>query len=148
MHTIWDAVTRFFGGAHNEEVQAKLTELVDGERRIIEDPPLILHAHHRFDVPRAAFDAYLASLSRERRTLLDRYRLVDAARKVVGVGSVGTRAWVVLLTGRDDADPLVIQVKEAQASVLEAVLPRSVYDNHGQRVVEGQRLGIVPPRRS
>ena len=68
------------------------------------------------------------------------YRYVDAARKVVGVGSVGTRAWIVLMLGRDDDDPLFLQVKEAQASVLEPFLGKSEYANHGQRVVEGQRL--------
>ena len=91
----------------------KLTELVDGERRIIEDPPLILHTHHGFDVPRSAFEAYRATLSPERTALLDRYRVVDAARKVVGVGSVGTRCHVVLLMDADGAAPLFLQIKEA-----------------------------------
>jgi uncharacterized protein (DUF2252 family) len=118
----------------------KLTELVDGERRIIEDPPLILHAHHRFDVPRAAFDAYLASLSRERRTLLDRYRLVDAARKVVGVGSVGTRCHIVLLMDADGDAPLFLQLKEAEVSVLAPYAGASDCVHEGERVVTGQRL--------
>ena len=73
-------------------------------------------------------------------TLLERYRLVDVARKVVGVGSVGTRGWIVLLLGRDETDPLFLQVKEAEASVLEPYLGKSAFDNHGQRVVDGQRL--------
>ena len=76
----------------------------------------------------------------DRQHLLDRFRYVDAARKVVGVGSVGTRAWISLLVGRDESDPLMIQVKEAEASVLEPFLGPSGFTNHGQRVVEGQRL--------
>src|SRR5262249_13685370 len=80
----------------------------------------------------------------DRRHLLERFRYVDAARKVVGVGSVGTRAFVVLMLGRDDADPLFLQAKEAQASVLEPYLGKSQYANSGQRVVEGQRLRQSP----
>ena len=86
------------------------------------------------------FRAYKATLSNDRRQLLDRFTIVDAARKVVGVGSVGTRAFMVLLEGRDNADPLFLQVKEATASVLEDHLPKSRYATPGQRVVEGQRL--------
>ena len=81
--------------------------------------------------------SYRATLPGDRRRLLERYRFVDAARKVVGVGSVGTRAWIMLLLGRDDADPLFLQFKEAEASVLEPYLPASRYKQHGQRVVEG-----------
>ena len=84
--------------------------------------------------------SYTATLPNDRRVLIERYRFVDIARKVVGVGSVGTRAWVVLMLGRDHDDPLLLQVKEAQASVLEPYLGASRYKNHGQRVVEGQRL--------
>ena len=84
--------------------------------------------------------AYRRTLSPDRRRLLERYRYVHAARKVVGVGSVGTRAWIVLMLGRDDNDPLFLQLKEAQASVLEPFLGKSTYAQHGQRVVEGQRL--------
>ncbi len=83
---------------------------------------------------------YRRTLPRDRRALLERYRFVHAARKVVGVGSVGTRAWVVLLLGRDNDDPLILQAKEAEASVLESFVGKSQFDNHGQRVVEGQRL--------
>src|SRR5262249_19158607 len=83
---------------------------------------------------------YRRTLPRDRRTLLERYRYVDAARKVVGVGSVGTRAWIVLMLGRNDDDPLFLQAKEAQASVLEPFAGKSKFANHGQRVVEGQRL--------
>src|SRR4029453_18252817 len=86
------------------------------------------------------FRAYQASLSADRRLLLERFRIVDAARKVVGVGSVGTRAFMVLLQGRESADPLFLQVKEATSSVLEDHLPKSRYATPGQRVVEGQRL--------
>ena len=83
---------------------------------------------------------YRRTLQGDRRHLLERFRLVDAARKVVGVGSVGTRAFIVLFLGRDDEDPLFLQMKEAQASVLEPFLGKSEFRNHGQRVVEGQRL--------
>ena len=86
------------------------------------------------------FHAYTATLSNDRRQLLDRFTIVDAARKVVGVGSVGTRAFIVLLQGRDNADPLFLQVKEATSSVLEDHLPKSRYNTPGQRVVEGQRI--------
>jgi uncharacterized protein (DUF2252 family) len=118
----------------------KLTELVDGQRRIIEDPPLILHADHGFDVARRAFDAYLASITRERRTLLDRYVVVDAARKVVGVGSVGTRCHVVLLMDGDGEAPLFLQIKQAEVSVLAPYAGPSEYLHQGERVVTGQRL--------
>ena len=84
--------------------------------------------------------SYRRTLPADRRRLLERYRYVDAARKVVGVGSVGTRAWIVLLLGRDGDDPLFLQAKEAEASVLEPYLGKSTFSNHGQRVVEGQRL--------
>src|SRR6202008_96508 len=83
---------------------------------------------------------YRRSLAYDRRALLDRFHSVDAARKVVGVGSVGTECWIILLLGRDDHDPLFLQVKEAQASVLEALLGPSRFPSHGRRVVEGQRL--------
>ena len=84
--------------------------------------------------------SYRRTLSGDRRRLLERYRYVHAARKVVGVGSVGTRAFIMLLLGRDDGDPLFLQFKEAEASVLESFLTKSEFANHGQRVVEGQRL--------
>jgi uncharacterized protein (DUF2252 family) len=127
----------------------KLTELVDGELRFVSDPPLLVPIEEllperdadEFDrrVGRA-FDEYHASLPSDRRVLLDGYQPKRLARKVVGVGSVGTRAWVVLMQGRDIGDPLLLQVKEAQASVLERFVGRSRYDNSGQRVVSGQRL--------
>ncbi|CAL9599443.1 hypothetical protein SUDANB105_05390 [Streptomyces sp. enrichment culture] len=119
----------------------KLTEVVDGRRRIIHDPPLLEPA----GVPdtaalRKIFSDYRSTLAEERRLLLERYRFADAARKVVGVGSVGTRCFIVLLEGRDAADPLFLQIKEARRSVLEEHLPSGPYDHPGHRVVAGQRL--------
>ena len=128
---------------------AKLTHLVDGEPRIVSDPPLIMPIedtvppaqHAELDAfMRNAIRSYRRTLSRDRRRLVERFRYVHAARKVVGVGSVGTRAWIVLMLGRDGGDPLVLQAKEAEASVLEPALGASTYSSHGQRVVEGQRL--------
>ena len=89
---------------------------------------------------RGVIRSYRRTLSADRRQLLERFRYVHAARKVVGVGSVGTRAWIVLMLGRDENDPLFLQLKEAQASVLEPFLGKSAFAKHGQRVVEGQRL--------
>jgi uncharacterized protein (DUF2252 family) len=128
---------------------AKLTTLDDGELRFVNSPPLlermsdVVSGTEYADVVdhvREAIHHYRRTLQPDRRELFDRYRLVDLARKVVGVGSVGTRCWVALLVGRDDKDPLFLQVKEAEASVLERHLRRSKYPQHGQRVVEGQRL--------
>ena len=128
---------------------AKLTTVVDGERRIVSDPPLIVPIEdvaagaERVDIEEfvhGAIRSYRRTLTPDRRRLLERYRYVHAARKVVGVGSVGTRAWIVLMLGRDDDDPLFLQFKEAEASVLEPYLGKSDHGNHGQRVVEGQRL--------
>jgi uncharacterized protein (DUF2252 family) len=127
----------------------KLTHLVDGELRILADPPLIVPAEELLaadetrDLEGAlqeVLDSYRASLPGDRQHLLDGYRFRHLARKVVGVGSVGTRAWIVLLTGADDSDPLFLQAKEAEASVLEPYAGASRFENHGQRVVEGQRL--------
>jgi uncharacterized protein (DUF2252 family) len=127
----------------------KLTHVVDGELRIVSRPPLIVPLEDLLDGEGERrvedelleiLDRYKATLRDDRRRLLDSYRLRHIAHKVVGVGSVGTRAWVILLTGRDDADPLFLQAKEAQASVLEAHLGPSRFENHGQRVVEGQWL--------
>ncbi len=127
---------------------SKLTEVVDGKSRIISDPPLIVPVDELLgstwpeveDQFRIMFRDYRRTLTSDRRRLLERYELAHAARKVVGVGSVGTRAWIALLIGRDESDPLFIQIKEAQPSVLEPFLGRSEYDNCGQRVVAGQRL--------
>ncbi len=127
----------------------KLTEVVDGEPRIISDPPVLVpmeelfgaeNAHRLHDFMHATIRSYRRTLAGDRRKLLERYRYLDAARKVVGVGSVGTRAYIMLLLGRDDGDPLFLQFKEAEASVLEPFLGKSEFANHGQRVVEGQRL--------
>lgn len=119
----------------------RLTETVDGRRRIIHDPPLIEPAGAADMASlRKIFSDYRSTLSDERRVLLDRFRFVDAARKVVGVGSVGTRCFIVLLSGRDADDPLFLQIKEARRSVLEEYLPAGPYDHHGRRVVAGQRL--------
>jgi uncharacterized protein (DUF2252 family) len=126
---------------------AKLTEVVDGEHRIKSDPPLVVPARELDTDPAALvawlherFRVYRHSLQPDRRHLLEGYRIVDVARKVVGVGSVGTRCWIILLLGRDDQDPLFIQVKEANESVLEPYAGHSGFASHGQRVVEGQRL--------
>jgi uncharacterized protein (DUF2252 family) len=127
----------------------KLTERVDGELRFRSVPPLLVPLRELLDTPdardeeeyiRELLDEYAASLSVDRRYLFGTYRFVDMARKVVGVGSVGTRAWVFLLVGRDGKDPLVLQAKEAQASVLERHLGASEFANHGERVVRGQRI--------
>jgi uncharacterized protein (DUF2252 family) len=131
---------------------SKLTRLEDGEPRLISDPPLIVPLSELLnelglgdydDVDeriRGLLRAYRSTLRGELRHLLEGYRYVDVARKVVGVGSVGTRAWIVLLLGRDTGDPLFLQVKEAQRSVMEPFTRRSSFKNQGQRVVEGQRL--------
>jgi len=130
---------------------AKLTQLVDGEPRIVSDPPLIVPARDlakdagiQFEwlesVIHGLFREYRRTLQHDRRHLLEEFRMVDLARKVVGVGSVGTRCWILLLLGRDADDPLFLQIKEAQASVLEPYLGKSAYKNHGQRVVVGQRM--------
>jgi uncharacterized protein (DUF2252 family) len=127
----------------------RLTERVDGERRIVSRPPLIvpieelLKGNERLDVEaalREVFESYGKTLKGDRRHLLESYTVRHIAHKVVGVGSVGTRAWIVLLTGRDDEDPLFLQAKEAQASVLEPHLGAGRFKNHGRRVVEGQWL--------
>ena len=130
---------------------SKLGELVDGRYRIVSQPPIVIpvrdlegmygisadqfeHAIHE------QFRAYRATLQDDRRHLLEKFQIIDMARKVVGVGSVGTRAFIVLLQGRDQNDPLFLQVKEATASVLEDHLPKSRYKQPGERVVKGQRL--------
>jgi uncharacterized protein (DUF2252 family) len=126
----------------------KLTESVDGSVRFRDEPPLLVRAVNLANVDedqvgRQLEDLlarYTSTLPRDTATLMSSYRIVDIARKVVGVGSVGTRAWVLLLQGRDAADALVLQAKEAQASVLEGHLEPSEYANHGERVVEGQRV--------
>jgi uncharacterized protein (DUF2252 family) len=127
----------------------RLAHTVDGTPQIISDPPLIVRIEDLLPSAQASelqesmhtlLRTYRASLPGDRRHLLERYRYVDLARKVVGVGSVGTRAWVVLMLGRDGEDPLFLQCKEAQPSVLEPFLGKSEFEHHGRRVVEGQRL--------
>ncbi|MFT3865922.1 MAG: DUF2252 domain-containing protein [Solirubrobacterales bacterium] len=127
----------------------KLTEVVDGEIRIVSQPPLIVPIEELVPATQAAqieaalrdiLGSYRSTLPGDRQHLFDGYEFRRLARKVVGVGSVGTRAWVVLLTGRDDEDPLFLQAKEAEASVLELFAGPSRFRNHGRRVVEGQRL--------
>jgi uncharacterized protein (DUF2252 family) len=130
---------------------SKLGEVVDGRYRIVSQPPIVVpmrelaatYGLSAEEVERGLheqFRAYRATLQDDRRRLLERFELVDVARKVVGVGSVGTRAFIGLLQGRDQQDPLFLQVKEATASVLEGHLPKSRYKQHGQRVVDGQRM--------
>jgi uncharacterized protein (DUF2252 family) len=127
----------------------RLTETVDGEIRFRSEPPLLVPGEELVsaddgrpvaELLQGVLEAYRDSLPPDRQVLLDAYRFRQIARKVVGVGSVGTRAWVILLTGADDADPLFLQAKEAEASVLEPFAGSSRFRNHGRRVVEGQRL--------
>jgi uncharacterized protein (DUF2252 family) len=131
------------------EAMTKLTHLVDGRRQIVSDPPLLVpieellsasEARKFTDSMHALLRSYRRSLLGDRRHLIEDFHFAHLARKVVGVGSVGTRAWIVLMLGRDDQDPLFLQAKEAQASVLEPFTAKSRYSNQGQRVVEGQRL--------
>jgi uncharacterized protein (DUF2252 family) len=129
---------------HRDSVQAltKLTALVDGQRIITDDPPVVVRvteAELGAEL-RTLFATYTQSLPAAQRHVLKRFQLVDVARKVVGIGSVGTRCYIVLLTGRDGDDPLFLQVKEAERSVLEAHLAPSVYQHQGERVVAGQML--------
>jgi uncharacterized protein (DUF2252 family) len=128
---------------------SKLTHVVDGHTRIVADPPLVVpledlaegsEREEMFDALHEHLNSYRRTLTRDRRVLLEQFRLVDFARKVVGVGSVGTQAWIALLLGRDDQDPLFLQLKEADCSVLETYLGASEFHNHGERVVTGQRL--------
>ena len=130
---------------------SKLGEVVDGRYRIVSQPPIVVPARdlaatyglsQKQVMPaiREQFRAYRATLQDDRRQLLERFEIVDAARKVVGVGSVGTRAFIVLLQGRDAQDPLFLQIKEATASVLEPYVRKSRYRQHGERVVQGQRM--------
>ena len=147
-------VQKLTGKAHTRDrLQAlsKLGEVVTGRYRIVSQPPMVVpvrdweatYGLSAAAVERAVhepFRAYRAGLQDDRRRLLERFELVDAARKVVGVGSVGTRSFIALLQGRDQQDPLFLQVKEATASVLEGPLPKSRHPQHGERVVAGQRM--------
>jgi uncharacterized protein (DUF2252 family) len=130
---------------------SKLAEVVDGRYRIVSQPPIVVplrdlapstgrSVEEMEGLIHEQFRAYRRTLQDDRRRLLERFELVDMARKVVGVGSVGTRAFIILLQGRDQGDPLFLQVKEATASVLEDHLPKSRYRQPGERVVQGQRM--------
>jgi len=150
-----DALARFERGTAKAKRKdstrafAKLTQRLNGQPQIAADPPLIVPLRDLLPAEQAAdfedrmarlMAAYRATLPADRRVLLDRFRFADMAHKVVGVGSVGTRAWILLLLGRDDEDPLFLQCKEAQASVLAPHVGASRFSNQGRRVVEGQRL--------
>jgi uncharacterized protein (DUF2252 family) len=133
----------------NLRALGRLCGSVDGELRIVGRPPLVTPIEdvlpgaeqaHLEDTVRRMLYTYRDSLPHDRQKLIDNYRYVHAARKVVGVGSVGTRAWVLLMLGRDEDDPLFLQFKEAQPSVLEPFLGKNEFAQHGQRVVEGQRM--------
>jgi uncharacterized protein (DUF2252 family) len=135
----------------NLQALGKLTETVDGQIKIVSAPPIVVGieslaeaeglSHEEVErIARTSFQAYRNNIPADRRLLLDRFHMVDLARKVVGVGSVGTFCLIALFLGSDSDDPLFLQIKEANASVLEEFLPKSRYRNHGQRVVEGQRL--------
>ncbi len=136
-------------GRTSEQALEKLAAMTDTGYRIVSDPPGVVRLDElaeELDAGTiaqgvdAVFENYRESISDELHVLLDRYEIADTARKIVGVGSVGTRCYIGLLIGRDHGDPLFLQVKEASASVLERWLPASVYSNPGRRVVEGQRL--------
>lgn len=133
------------------QVLDKLTDLVDDKFRLRDYAPFIVHETHvesgkTIEEGLELFlQSYLPSLADDRKFLLSQYRIVDVARKVVGVGSVGTRCWVVFMKGNHDQDPLFLQLKEAQPSVLEHFTEKSKYKNHGQRVVGGQRLLQASP---
>jgi uncharacterized protein (DUF2252 family) len=133
------------------QVLGKLTDIVDDKFRLKVNAPFIVretHTQNGIPIEEALglfLDSYLLSLADDRKALLQHYRIVDVARKVVGVGSVGTRCWIIFLTGNNSNDPLFLQLKEAQPSVLESYSSRSAYTNHGQRVVAGQRLIQAAP---
>jgi uncharacterized protein (DUF2252 family) len=130
-------------GRDSLQALSKLTRLVDGRRMIIDDPPLLVRIPEGDEMRAqvyAILESYKRTLQDDRRHLLDRYRFVDVARKVVGVGGVGTRTYVVLLEGRDEDDPLFLQVKEAGPSILEGYVKSKTYEHQGHRVVTGQRL--------
>jgi len=135
-----EEISKAQGRDHLQALE-KLTALSGDVRRIVADPPMIIpvESEELLQTLRAVVHGYRETLQNDRRHLFDQYRLADAALKVVGVGSVGTYCYMALLVGRDD-DPLFLQLKQAEASVLEASLPKSKYQHHGRRVVAGQRL--------
>ena len=144
-HELLDTTEEAFAKARrrtSKRAARRHTEVVDGELRMREDPPVLsreaLPADRRALAVRY-LEGYAASLPAHRRRLLERYEVVDVARRVVGVGSVGTRCYIILLHGRDENDPLVLQVKEAGPSVLQPYVANRAPRPHGRRVVEGQR---------
>jgi uncharacterized protein (DUF2252 family) len=128
------------------QVLDKITDLVDNKYRLRDNAPYVFHETHTQsgrpieEALDLLLQSYFHSIGDDRKKLLRNYKIVDIVRKVVGVGSVGTRCWVIFLKGNNMDDPLFLQVKEAQQSVLEPFVSTSVYANHGQRVVQGQRL--------
>lgn len=152
-HKVRNRLERAAAKAHGKDhlrAFGKLTHDVAGEPRIVSDPPLVVplaelvhgggEANDLESRLRAIFRNYRRTLQSDRRRLLEGFRYADLARNVVGVGSVGTRCWVLLLLGRDKREPLFLQIKEAESSVLEPLVGQSGFASHGQRVVEGQRL--------
>ena len=153
------AATKALQKAHTRDslhALSRYAEVVDGRYHIVSQPPVVvplrdlegtwgMSQDQMRSVVEDQFQAYQRTLSDDRRQLLQKFSIVDMARKVVGVGSVGTRAWMVLLQGRDDHDPLFLQVKEATRSVLENHLPKTRFHTPGQRVVEGQRMMQATP---
>ena len=146
--SVWRAIAK--ARAHDShQAYDKLCHVLDGEPRIVNDPPLIIPLEEfvadsdrgvAVEAIQKIIKAYARTLDPDRRHLLDQHRFVHLARKVVGVGSVGTEAWIALLLDRDSGSPLFLQVKEADASVLERFTTKSAFSNQGQRVVAGQRL--------
>jgi uncharacterized protein (DUF2252 family) len=128
------------------QVLGKMTDIVDKQLLFRENAPFIVRQKHTQtgrpirEAIGLFLNSYFKSLANDRRHLLKHYRIVDVARKIVGVGSVGTRCWIIFLTGNHDGDPLFLQLKEAQPSALQPFLSKTEYKNEGQRVVEGQRL--------
>jgi uncharacterized protein (DUF2252 family) len=146
--SVWRAIAK--AHAHDShQAYDKLCHVIDGEPRIVNNPPLIVPLEElvadgdlgvAVEAIQTIIDAYARTVDRDRRHLLDQHRFVHLARKVVGVGSVGTEAWIALFLDRDRGSPLFLQVKEAEASVLERFTTKSAFSNHGHRVVAGQRL--------
>lgn len=152
-----DALTEMVGGSRfrlarvadrarqrtTMQALSRMTAVVDGQRRIIDDPPIVEHLPDSMDTydVRAMVDEYRTTLAEERRYLFDRFAIIDIARKVVGVGSVGTHCWIALsVADSEQDDPLFLQIKEATRSVMEPFVGRSAHRNHGERVVVGQRM--------
>jgi len=142
-----DAIFAKARGRDALRAASQLTTIKDGQRVIVDDPPIVQHDELPGgpEAMRKVFEDYRATMAESRREFLERYRFADMALKVVGVGSVGTRCIIIALEGRDENDPLILQAKEATASVLEETSGVSAYANHGERVVVGQRLMQATP---